>query len=131
MNLPLGILTRALVIASMLLAVAAGLRPLAAQPAVLVSLTLVFLGAAVGARLRFGITASVILLFAYVAYGVVRLIGGPALAGHALLAGRVRRPGDGRRAVGAGGRLATAGACRSPGGPPRWPSRGRSWPRVS
>ena len=81
MSLPLGILTRALVIGSMLLAVGAGLRPLAAQPSVLVSLTLVFLGAAVGARLRFGITASIVLLFAYVAYGVVRLIGGPALAG--------------------------------------------------
>jgi hypothetical protein len=81
MSLPLGILTRALVIASMLLAVAAGLQPLAARPAVLISLTVVFLGAATGARLRFGITASVVLLFAYVSYGVVRLIGGPALAG--------------------------------------------------
>jgi O-antigen ligase len=80
MSLPVGTLTRALVIASMLLAVAAGLRPLAAQPAVLISLTGVFLGAAVGARLRFGITASVILLFAYISYGVVRLIGGAALA---------------------------------------------------
>jgi hypothetical protein len=81
MNLPLGILTRALVIGSMLLAVTAGLRPLGAQPAVLVSLAVVFMGTAIGARLRFAITASTVLLFAYVGYGVVRLIGGPALAG--------------------------------------------------
>jgi len=80
MSLPVGALTRALVIISILLAVAAGLRPLAAQPAVLISLTIVFLAAATGARLRFGITASAVLVFAYISYGLARLIGGPALA---------------------------------------------------
>src|SRR5512134_691181 len=80
MSLPVGSLTRALVIISILLAVAAGLRPLAAQPSVLISLTIVFLVAAIGARVRFGITASAVLLFAYISYGLVRLIGGPALA---------------------------------------------------
>jgi hypothetical protein len=80
MSLPVGTLTRALVIISILLAVAAGLRPLAAQPQVLISLTIVFMVTAAGARVRFGLTASAVLLFAYISYGLVRLIGGPALA---------------------------------------------------
>jgi hypothetical protein len=80
MNLPVGPLTRGLVMLSMLLAVAAGLRPLAAQTSAFVGLTVVLLVAAIGARLRFSATTSFVLLFAYISYGLVRLAGGPALA---------------------------------------------------
>jgi hypothetical protein len=76
----LALLTRLIVIASTLLAVAAGLWPLAGQPAVLAVLVGLFLGTAALARWRAGATASVVLLFAYTAYGAVRLVAGPQMA---------------------------------------------------
>lgn len=75
-----GGVTRAVVMGSMLLAVGAGLWPMAAQPGLLVSLLSIFVGTALAARRRFAATATLVLLLAYVAYGVVRLVAGPAIA---------------------------------------------------
>lgn len=73
-------LTRILVIASMLLAVAAGLWPLAPRPGLLATLAGVFVGAGAMARWQPGPTTAVVLLFAYVSYGAARLIGGIEVA---------------------------------------------------
>jgi hypothetical protein len=64
----------------MLLAVGAGLWPMTSQPALAGSLLAVFAGTAAAARWRFAGTAIVVLAFAYVGHGVVRLLGGPGVA---------------------------------------------------
>ncbi|MGE0461970.1 MAG: O-antigen ligase family protein, partial [Vicinamibacterales bacterium] len=68
------------VMGSMLLAVAAGLWPLAAQPFLLGSLLAIFVGTALAARWRFAATATIVLFFAYIAYGVARIVAGPGVA---------------------------------------------------
>lgn len=79
-NAPLGTFTRVLVKTSALLAVAAGLWLVAARPGVCASLLVVFVGTAIAARWRLVPTAAIVLLLAYVAYGLTHVIGGPALA---------------------------------------------------
>jgi hypothetical protein len=80
LRMTLGSVTRAGVIGSMLLAVAAGLWPMASRPALVGSLLAIFLGTALAARWRFAVTATVVLAFAYIAYGAARLVGGPGIA---------------------------------------------------
>jgi hypothetical protein len=65
----------------MLLAVVVGIWPLVARPAVAASAALIVVGTAIAARQRFHATASMVLALAYVSYGVVRAVWGPAVAG--------------------------------------------------
>lgn len=74
-------LTRLLVIGSTLLGVAAGLWPLQSQPGILAALAAVFLGTLGLARWQPGAATVFVFAFAYVSYGVVRLLAGPAVAG--------------------------------------------------
>jgi len=74
-------LTRIVVVASILLAVAIGLWPLVARPGLLASLAGVLAGVAAVARWLPGLATTLVLASAYVSYGVVRLIGGPEAAG--------------------------------------------------
>ena len=74
-------LTRIVVVASILLAVTIGLWPLVAQPGLLASLAGVLAGTAAVARWLPGLATALVLASAYVSYGVVRLIGGPEVAG--------------------------------------------------
>jgi O-antigen ligase len=73
-------LSRAVVLVSLLAAVAVGVAPYAARPAVALGLAATVLATAVAARLQLTYAAAVVLLLAYVAYGLVRLAGGLALA---------------------------------------------------
>lgn len=72
--------TRGLVVVSLLTAVAVGLAPYFARPPVAFTLAAILLASAAAARLRFAHATAVVLLLAYVAYGLVRLAAGPALA---------------------------------------------------
>jgi len=72
--------SRLVVVGSTLLAVAAGLWPLAGNPWVCAGLAAMFVGAAGLARWRPDLAPPVVLAFAYVNYGVARLIVGPELA---------------------------------------------------
>ena len=74
-------LSRVVVVSSALLAVAGGLWPLSPQPLALTGLLIAFAGTLAAARWHFTLTASVVLLFAYIGYGVVRLVAGPTMAG--------------------------------------------------
>ncbi|MDH4064587.1 MAG: hypothetical protein OEW19_09310, partial [Acidobacteriota bacterium] len=73
-------LSRIVVVASTLLAVAVGLWPLASVPGVLASLAAIVVGTAAIARWRLSVASTIVLLFAYVHYGVARLLVGPELA---------------------------------------------------
>lgn len=73
-------LSRAVVLMSLLTAVAVGLAPYFARPPVAFTLAAILLASAAAARLRFAQATTVVLLLAYVAYGLVRLAAGPALA---------------------------------------------------
>jgi hypothetical protein len=74
-------LTRGLVLASLLLAVLAGLWPLQDRPALLAALLGVVAGTAGLAQWRPAAATFGVFAFAYVSYGVVRLLAGPEVAG--------------------------------------------------
>jgi hypothetical protein len=74
-------LTRVIVVISTLLAVAVGLWPLQTQPELAAALSSTFLGAALLGRFLPAVATALVLAAAYVSYGVVRLIAGPAIAG--------------------------------------------------
>ncbi len=71
--MPIERLTRTLVLASTLAGMAAGIWPLLAQPGTAVAVVLIVAASAALGRWRFDIATAAVLLFAFVAYGVVRL----------------------------------------------------------
>ena len=74
-------LTRVVVVISTLLAVAVGLWPLQTQPVLAAALASTFVGVAVLGRLMPAVATGLVLAAAYVCYGVIRLVAGPAVAG--------------------------------------------------
>jgi hypothetical protein len=74
-------LTRALVLGSMLLAIAAGLWPLQSQPGLVIALGSTVVAVGVLARMLPPVGTALVLAFAYVSYGLVRLVAGPEVAG--------------------------------------------------
>lgn len=73
-------LTRGLVLASLWLAVAAGVWPLRSAPGALAGALAILAGSAGLARLRPQAAVGLVFAFAYVSYGVVRLVAGPGVA---------------------------------------------------
>jgi hypothetical protein len=77
----MALLTRAIVIASTLAAVALGLWPLQAQPALAAALAATFVAVALLARFLPAAATALVLAFGYITYGVTRLVAGPQVAG--------------------------------------------------
>jgi hypothetical protein len=73
-------LTRALVLGSMLLAIGAGLWPLQSQPGLVGALGSTVAAVAILARMLPSMATALVLAFAYVSYGLVRLVAGPEVA---------------------------------------------------
>jgi hypothetical protein len=76
----MALLTRAVVVASTLAAVALGLWPLLGQPALATALAATFVGTGLLARFAPSAATVLVLAFAYITYGVVRLLAGPDVA---------------------------------------------------
>ena len=77
----MSVLTRTVVVASTLLAVALGLWPLQAQPSLAAALGGTFVAVAMLARFLPSVATGLVLAFAYITYGVTRLVAGPEVAG--------------------------------------------------